>query len=62
MKGAIIMRGDEVRYAMSHADPELAKAIWKELMTPKPSKDPILKAEVDKLKLRIIQAERKNAG
>jgi hypothetical protein len=56
MKGECYMRGDEVRYAIEHASPELARAIWEELMTPKPSKDKILKAKAREAEIRAIKA------
>ncbi len=59
MKGAIVMRGDAFRHAMEHAEPELAKAIWQDLMTPKPSKDKIREREIAEVEARIVQA-RKN--
>ena len=58
MKRSVIMRGDAFRYAMEHAEPELAKAIWHDLMTPKPSKDKIREKEIAEIEARIIQARK----
>ena len=56
MKGACVMRGDAVRHAMEHAEPELAKAIWEDLMTPKPSKDEHRKQLVSEIEQRVLRA------
>ena len=56
MKGAFVMRGDAVRHAMEHAEPELAKAIWEDLMTPKPSKDEHRKQLVSEIEQRVLRA------
>ncbi|MCR4618398.1 MAG: hypothetical protein K5669_09490 [Lachnospiraceae bacterium] len=58
MKGVCFMRGDGIRYAMEHANPELGQKIWDELMRPKPSMDKIREAKVRELKLKMIKAER----
>lgn len=58
MKGAYVMRGDAVRHAMEHAEPELAKAIWKDLMSPKPSKDEHRRQLVAELEQRVLKARR----
>ena len=50
------MRGDAVRYAMEHAEPELAKAIWDDLMTPKPSKDEHRKQLAEEVEDRVLKA------
>ena len=53
------MRGDGVRYAMKHATPELAQAIWIELMTPKPSMDKIRESKAREIECRAIKAREK---
>lgn len=58
MKGANAMRGDAVRHAMEHADPELARAIWKDLMTPKPSKDEHRRQLVAEFEQRVLKARK----
>ncbi|MCR5103558.1 MAG: hypothetical protein K6B68_03775 [Eubacterium sp.] len=50
------MRGNEVRYALEHAKPDLAQAIWNELMTPKSSMDKIREAKARELERRAIKA------
>ncbi len=35
LKGNSLMRGDNIRYAMDHAKPELARAIWNDFYTNK---------------------------
>ena len=52
------MRGDAVRYAMEHAEPELAKAIWEDLLSSKPSKDEHRKKLVAELEQRVLKARR----
>lgn len=52
------MRGDGVRYAIEHAKPELAQAIWLELMTPKPSMDKIRESKARDLELKVIKARK----
>ena len=49
------MRGDGLRYAFEHAQPELAQAIWEELMEPKPSKDKEREAKARKLELEVLR-------
>ena len=61
MKGVSFMRGDGIRYAIEHAGPELAQAIWAELMAPKPSMDKIREAKARDLELKVIMAEKKHA-
>lgn len=56
IKGRYNMRGDEVRYAMEHAEPELARAIWEELMTCKPSMDKVRESKVREIERRAIKA------
>ena len=57
-KGVFTMRGDAVRHAMEHAEPELAKAIWKDLMTPKPSKDEHRRQLVAEFEQRVLKVRR----
>ncbi len=58
MKGVYLMRGDGVKYAIEHAKPELAQAIWLELMTPKPSMDKIRESKARELELKVIKARK----
>ncbi len=58
MKGVLVMRGDEVRHAMEHAEPELARAIWEDLMSPKPSRDEHRKKLVAEFEQRVLKARR----
>jgi|GEM_PF-3580746 len=61
MKGVYLMRGDRVRYAIEHAKPELARAIWSELMTPKPSMDRIRESKAREIERRAIKAREEYA-
>lgn len=61
MEGVYLMRGDGVRYAIEHAKPELAQAIWSELMTPKPSMDRIRESKAREIERRAIKAREKYA-
>ena len=61
MKGVYLMRGDEVRYAIEHAKPELARAIWSELMDPKPSMDEIRESKAREIERRAIKAREEYA-
>lgn len=61
MEGVYFMRGDSVRYAIEHANPELAQAIWTELMTPKPSMDKIRESKAREIERRAIKAREQYA-
>lgn len=55
------MRGAAFRYAMEHAEPELAEKIWKQLVTPTPSMDRIREQKARELDLKITKARKKYA-